>query len=74
MPRSRNASLVGQPCKVLTGKVDEKVGRAEVPQRGASINIRVRAAHAQPAAREGSSARIVDYDAGSGRYLIEPDA
>ncbi|MGL4435664.1 MAG: ubiquinone biosynthesis protein, partial [Giesbergeria sp.] len=36
-----NASFVGQTCKVLTGVVDERQGRAEVAQRGASINIRV---------------------------------
>lgn len=68
-----NASLVGQTCKVLTGKVDEKVGRAEVQQRGAGINIRVRA-RTPNLLTKGSSARITDYDAGSGRYLIEPDA
>lgn len=68
-----NASLVGQPCKVLTGKVDEKVGRAEVLQRGAGINIRVWA-RSPNTLTKGSSARITDYDAGSGRYLIESEA
>jgi hypothetical protein len=68
-----NASLVGQTCKVLTGKVDDKVGRAEVQQRGAGINIRVRA-RTPNLLTKGSPARITDYDAGSGRYLIEPDA
>lgn len=68
-----NASLVGQPCKVLTGKVDEKVGRAEVQTRGAGINIRVWA-RTPNALTKGSAARITDYDAGSGRYLIEGDA
>lgn len=67
-----NASLVGQPCKVLTGKVDEHVGRAEVQQRGAGINIRVWA-HTPNTLVRGSSARITDYDAGSGRYLIEAE-
>src|SRR6478752_4407705 len=36
-----NVSLVGQQCKVITGSVDEKVGRAEVPRLGTSLNIRV---------------------------------
>lgn len=67
-----NASLVGQTCKVLTGSVDEKVGRAEVQQRGAGINIRVWARTPNPLVK-GSSARITDYDAGSGRYLIEAE-
>jgi hypothetical protein len=67
-----NASLVGQSCKVLTGTVDEKVGRAEVQQRGAGINIRVWA-RTPNAFAKGSTARITDYDAGSGRYLIEEE-
>lgn len=67
-----NASLVGQSCKILTGMVDEKVGRAEVQQRGAGINIRVWARTPNAFAR-GSTARITDYDAGSGRYLIEEE-
>lgn len=66
-----NASLVGQACKVLTRTVDDKVGRAEVHQRGAGINIRVWARTPNTLSK-GSSARIIDYDAGSGRYLIEP--
>ena len=68
-----NASLVGQPCTVLTGRVDEKVGRAEVHTRGAGINIRVWA-RTPNALSKGSVARITEYDAGSGRYLIEGDA
>jgi hypothetical protein len=67
-----NASLVGQSCKVLTRTVDEKVGRAEVQQRGAGINIRVWA-RTPNAFAKGSTARITDYDAGSGRYLIEEE-
>jgi hypothetical protein len=68
-----NASLVGQSCKVLTGRVDEKVGRAEVLTRGASINIRVWARTPNTFAK-GSSALIAEYDAASGRYLIVGDA
>lgn len=68
-----NASLVGQPCIVLTGKVDEKVGRAEVRTRGAGINIRVWA-RSPNGLTKGSTARIAEYDAGSGRYLIEGEA
>jgi len=65
-----NAALVGLPCRVLTQAVDEKVGRAEVEQRGASINIRVWARSPNALGR-GASARIVEYDPATGRYLIE---
>jgi hypothetical protein len=68
-----NASLVGQLCRVVTGQVNQRVGRAEVAQRGASINIRVWAKEPN-ALTKGSSARIVDYDAERSRYLIAPDA
>jgi len=68
-----NAALVGQLCRVVTGSVDQRVGRAEVAQRGASINIRVWAREPN-ALTKGSSARIVDYDAERARYLIVPEA
>jgi hypothetical protein len=68
-----NAALVGQLCRVVTGQVDQRVGRAEVAQRGASINIRVWAREPNALTR-GSSARIVDYDAERARYLIVPEA
>jgi hypothetical protein len=68
-----NVALVGQSCKVLTGSVDEKVGRAEVPQLGANINIRVWSP-APNAFKRGSSARIVAYEEGRGRYRIEPES
>lgn len=65
-----NASLVGQRCKVLTRRVDEKAGRAEVTQLGANLNIRVWATSPNPLVR-GSLARIVAYDDKAARYLIE---
>ena len=68
-----NAALVGQLCRVITGSVDQRVGRAEVAQRGASINIRVWA-KVPNALTKGSAARIVDYDAERARYLIVPEA
>jgi hypothetical protein len=68
-----NASLVGQSCVVLTQSVDEKVGRAEVRQRGAGINIRVWA-HVPNTLSKGSTARIADYDPGAGRYRIDAES
>ena len=68
-----NASLVGESCKVLSQTVDETFGRAEVNTRGASLNIKVWA-HVPNALARGSTARILDYDAGKGGYLIAADA
>lgn len=68
-----NAALVGQQCKVLTQTVDDKLGRAEVARRGASINIRVWAQTPNSLSR-GAVARIVEYDEATGRYLIQADA
>lgn len=68
----RNASLVGQHCKVLTLAVDEKRGRAEVSQRGANLNIRVWA-HTPNSLVRGSNARIVAYEEKDARYRIEAD-
>jgi hypothetical protein len=67
-----NASLVGQLCKVVTQGVDEKLGRAEVARRGASINIRVWAKSPNTLNR-GAQARILDYDEAAGRYQIEAE-
>lgn len=65
-----NAELVGQACTVLTGSVDERVGRAEVRQSGTSVNVRVWAA-APNGFRRGSPARLAEYDAARQRYRIE---
>jgi hypothetical protein len=67
-----NASIVGQTCKVLTGSVTEKFGRAEVATNGASINIRVWA-QSPNALAKGSTARIIEYESDTGRYLIAPE-
>ncbi|MDP3230988.1 MAG: DUF1449 family protein [Acidovorax sp.] len=66
-----NASLVGQTCRVLTGAVDERQGRAEVAQRGASLNIRVWSPSPNTLKR-GDTALITEYDAGTHRYLVMP--
>jgi len=64
-----NAALVGQLCRVVTGVVNEKDGRAEVARRGASLNIRVWATTPN-ALKRGSQALIVEYDEAAARYLI----
>ena len=66
-----NAALVGQSCKVLTQKVDDRQGRAEVARLGASINIRVWSPSPN-ALQRGDTALITEYDAGAHRYLVMP--
>lgn len=66
----RSAELVGQACRILTGVVDERQGRAEVAQRGAGINIRVWSPSPN-GLRRGSTALILEYDAAAHRYLVQ---
>lgn len=68
---THNAALVGQVCRVLTGVVDERQGRAEVAQRGLGLNIRVWASSPNSLKR-GDRALITDYDSSTLRYRIEP--
>jgi hypothetical protein len=65
-----NAALVGQACRVLSQTVSETFGRAEVPRRGASVNISVWA-KTPNALSKGAPALILEYDEAKGRYLIE---
>lgn len=64
-----NSSLVGRTCRVLSLRVDERNGHAVVAQRGANLNIRVWA-DTPNTLTKGSVAHILEYDEGSGRYLI----
>jgi hypothetical protein len=65
-----NAALVGQTCRVLSLTVSETFGRAEVPRRGAGIDIKVWAPEPNTLAK-GSQAVILEYDAQANRYLIQ---
>jgi hypothetical protein len=64
-----NLALVGQECLVLTGTVDEKFGRAEVPARGAGYHIRV-VAESPNALKRGDTALIVEYNEAARIYRI----
>lgn len=64
-----HASLVGQSCKIWTSEVTPTVGRAEVAQRGAPLNIRVWADVPNPL-RRGDAALIIDYDPNTQRYQV----
>jgi hypothetical protein len=71
-----NTALVGQECIVLTGTVDEKFGRAEVPARGAGYHIRV-IADTPNTLKRGDRAIILEYDETQRIYRIAekgPDA
>lgn len=64
-------SLIGRPCKILTLKVDEGFGQAEVRiDKGAPLNVRVRAATPN-ALGKGSQALIIDFDPESERFEVE---
>jgi len=64
-----NIALIGQECVVLTGSVDEKFGRAEVPARGAGYHIRV-VADTPNNLKRGDTAFIMDYDEAARIYRI----
>lgn len=64
-----NAALVGQECVILTGAVDEKFGRAEVPAHGAGYHIRV-VADTPNTLKRGDTAFIMDYDEAARIYRI----
>lgn len=64
-----NASLVGQTCTVMSQRVDERHGHAEVAQRGANLQIRVHA-ETPNTLTKGMPAYILEYDDAANRYLI----
>lgn len=65
-----NASLVGRACTILTQRVDERFGRAEVEDSGTSLNIRVWAATPNTLSRH-AAAIIVRYDEGTRQYEVQ---
>jgi hypothetical protein len=65
-----HAQLVGQICVIWTSEVNDKVGRAEVAQHGAPLNIRIWA-ETPNALKRGDQALIVEYDAAAKRYRVE---
>jgi hypothetical protein len=67
-----SAGLVGQTCTVMSQRVDQHTGRAEVAQRGAGIQIRVWAADDKRLVK-GDTAIILAYDEATHRYRIEPE-
>ena len=68
-----NQDLVGRTCKVLSTRVDEGFGRAEVSTRGAGVNISVWAETPNNLVK-GGVARIIEYDPERQRYLIVADS
>jgi hypothetical protein len=65
-----NSSLVGLECKIVTEKVDPGFGRAEVPNPGGGINIRVWASIPNEL-RKNSKAIIVAYDETTRQYEVQ---
>lgn len=67
-----NRSLVGLSCRILTQTVDEKFGRAEVSDHGASLNIRVWARTPNTLTKN-SSAVILAYDETVQQYEVHAE-
>lgn len=68
-----NDSLVGLNCRIVTQNVDEKFGRAEVSDSGASLNIRVWARTPNTLAKN-SDAVILAYDEARQQYEVQAAA
>ena len=68
-----NSSLVGLNCRIVTQSVDEKFGRAEVRDSGASLNIRVWA-QTPNALTKNSDAVILAYDEARQQYEVQAAA
>lgn len=68
-----NSSLVGLNCRIVTQSVDEKFGRAEVRDSGASLNIRVWAQTPNALTRN-SDAVILAYDEARQQYEVQAAA
>ncbi len=65
-----NRSLVGLDCRIVTQSVDEKFGRAEVRDLGASLNIRVWARTPNTLTKN-SAAVILAYDEAVQQYEVQ---
>ena len=70
-----NRSLVGLNCRIVTQSVDEKFGRADVSDNGASLNIRVWAKSPNTLTKN-SPAVILAYDEATQQYEVQalPDS
>lgn len=68
-----NSSLVGLNCRIVTQSVDEKFGRAEVRDSGASLNIRVWAQTPNTLTKN-SDAVILAYDEARQQYEVQAAA
>ena len=64
-----NASLVGRECRILTGSVDEKFGRALVSNGAEEFHINV-VADVHNTLKRGDVAFVVDYDRAAHRYHV----
>ncbi len=68
--RSRR-SFIGHECELLTGRVDDRFGQAEIADGGAGQTVQVRCDHDNDLAR-GGRALVVSFDDSREAYVIEP--
>ncbi len=68
---STRRSFVGQECEVLTGRVDDRFGQAEIADGGAGLTVQVRCDH-DNALSKGGMALVVSFDNDREAFVIEP--
>ncbi len=69
--RHGGAELIGQTCDVTTGSVDERFGQAKIDDGGAGLLLAVRCDSGNRLRRR-SKALIIDFDADTNIYTVEP--
>ena len=69
---ARSLDFVGRACKIVTGSVDEKFGQADVVVDAGAHHILQVSARTPNSLTRGSSALILQYDADTKRFEVEP--
>ena len=65
-------TIVGHTVKIISGSVDMRHGRAEMPLEGSTLNLSVRCERPDNGLARGAEALVIAYDAAQHIYLVEP--
>ena len=68
---STRRSFIGHECELLTGRVDDRFGQAEIADGGAGLTVQVRCDN-DNTLRKGGMALVVSFDDDREAYIIEP--
>ena len=68
---STRRSFIGHECELLTGRVDERFGQAEIADGGAGLTVQVRCDHENDLSK-GGKGLVVSFDDARDAYVIEP--